>query len=69
MLDEGQYIQTKFKKYHAESVFRPHSYSTLPMSTVNPIDFRCEIRAAWRRIWTAQTLLFVVTFDTSHLAI
>ena len=35
--------QTKFKEYHAESVFRPHLYSTLPMSTLNQIDFPARL--------------------------
>ena len=61
--------QTKFKEYHAESVFRPHLYSTLPMSTVRQIDSSlCDSRGVAQSL-DGTNFAFVVTFDTSHLAI
>ncbi len=30
---------TKYLEYHAESLFRPQLYSTLPLSTLSSIDF------------------------------
>ena len=61
--------QTKFKEYHAESVFRPHLYSTLPMSTINQIDFALRDSRGVAQSLDGTNFAFVVTFDTSHLAV
>ena len=61
--------QTKFKEYHAESVFRPHLYSTLPMSTINQIDFALRDSRGVAQNLDGTNFAFVVTFDTSHLVL
>jgi len=61
--------QTKFKEYHAESVYRPHLYSTLPLSTVNQIDFALRDSRGVAQNLEGTNFAFIVTFDSSHLGI
>ena len=61
--------QTKFKEYHAESVYRPHLYSTLPLSTVNQIDFALRDSRGVAQNLEGTNFSFIVTFDSSHLGI
>ena len=58
---------TKFKEYHAESVFRPHMYSTLPLMNINRIDSSlCDSRGVAQNL-EGSNFAFVAPFDTSHL--
>ena len=59
---------TKFREYHAESVYRQHLYSTLPTTTLNQIDFALVDSRGVRQNLEGSNFSFVVTFDASHLA-
>ena len=60
---------TKKGEYHVESLYRPHLYSTLPMSTLSRIDFSLRDSRGVAQSLDDTNFAFVVTFDTSHLAI
>ena len=60
---------TKLNEYHTESLYRPHLYSTLPFSTVSRIDFALRDSRGIAQSLDDTNFAFVVTFDTSHLAL
>ena len=60
---------TKFMEYHTESLYRPHLYSTLPLSTISRIDFSLRDSRGVAQSLENTNFAFVVTFDTSHLAL
>ena len=60
---------TKLNEYHSESLYRPHLYSTLPFSTVSRIDFALRDSRGVAQSLDDTNFAFVVTFDTSHLAL
>ena len=60
---------TKKNEYHVESLYRPHLYSTLPQSTLSRIDFALRDSRGVAQSLDETNFAFVVTFDTSHLAI
>ena len=60
---------TKLNEYHTEFLYRPHLYSTLPFSTVSRIDFALRDSRGVAQSLDDTNFAFVVTFDTSHLAL
>ena len=60
---------TKFMEYHTESLYRPHLYSTLPLSTISRIDFSLRDSRGVVQSLGITSIAFVVTPDTSHLAL
>ena len=60
---------TRYLEYHSESLYRPHLYSTMPLSTLSSIDFALRDSLGNAQSLEGTNFAFVVTFDTSHLAI
>ncbi len=60
---------TRLLEYHVESLYRPHLYSTLPLSTLSRIDFSLRDSRGVAQSLKDTNFAFVVTFDVSHLAV
>ena len=61
--------QTKAGHYHSESLYRPHLFQSLPLSTLSRIDFCLRDSRGVHLELDGTNLAFVCTFDTSHFAI
>ena len=53
--------------FHAESLYRPHLYTTLPRTDISKIDFSLRDSRGVVQDLKGSNLSFCVTFDTSHL--
>ena len=53
--------------FHAESLYRPHLYTTLPRTDITKIDFSLRDSRGVVQDLKGSNLSFCVTFDTSHL--
>ena len=60
---------TKYLEYHSESLYRSHLYATLPLSTLTRLDFALRDSRGVAQDLEGTNFAFVVTFDTSHLAV
>ena len=60
--------QTKPDHYHSESLYRPHLFQSLPLSTLSRIDFSLRDSRGINLDLAGTNLAFVCTFDSSHLA-
>ena len=54
-------------EHHAESLYRPHLYTTLARQGIDVIDFSVRDSRGAVLDLDGTRLAFVVTFDTSHL--
>ena len=55
--------------FHAESLYRPHLYSTLPSKDISRIDFALTDSRGIPLDLQDSNFSFVVTFSTDHLMV
>ena len=56
-------------EHHAESLYRPHLYSTLPSKDISRIDFALTDSRGIPLDLQDSNFSFVVTFSTDHLMV